>query len=51
MKEIVKGKELSCFENFGEGNCDCCIDALDCETRTFRMKNGITLLEKRNSTG
>jgi len=45
MKEAIKGKQLSCFEDFGKGNCDCCLDALECERRTFNLKNGVIVLE------
>ena len=38
MKEAIHGRDLQCYENFGTGDCDCCLDALDCEQATHELK-------------
>jgi len=45
MVEVYEGKkDLPCYEDFGQGPCEFCLDAMECEHATHELKT-VKLIE------
>lgn len=47
--EAVEGKNRSCYEAFGSGPCEVCLDAFECELATHQLKSPVKILEIDNA--
>ena len=45
MLEAIHKEDCPEWENFGYGNCECCLDVLECEQATHELKT-VKVLEK-----